>query len=199
MFSPIRIIRRCVLALVAAIALPACAAGDWQLEPDASSLAFVSVKNGSVAESHAFTEFSGHVDDDGARLVVDLASVETAIPIRNERMRELLFEIADHPQAVFTTPLHAGSVTELAPGESRRMEVTGNLELHGEQQELTTTVQVTRSGPDRMVLSTVKPILLSADAFALGEGVTKLREIAGLDSITPMVPVTFSLTFARGE
>lgn len=192
-----RIILRSVLALVAAVALPAFAAGDWQLQPDDSSLAFVSVKNGSVAETHSFTDLSGHVDDDGARLVVDLASVETSIPIRNDRMREFLFEIADHPQAVFTTSMHAQSVDELAPGQSRRIEVSGHLELHGEKQELSASVQITRAGYDRMVLSTVKPILISADAFTLGEGIAKLRDIAGLESITPMVPVTFSLTFAR--
>ena len=192
-----RIILRSVLAVVAVLAMPAFAAGEWQLQPDDSSLAFVSVKNGSVAEPHSFTDLSGRVDDDGARLEVDLASVETSIPIRNERMREFLFEIADHPQAVFTTSMHARSVDELAPGQSRRIEVSGHLELHGAKQELTALVQITRAGYDRMVLSTVKPILISADAFTLGEGIAKLRDIAGLDSITPMVPVTFSLTFAR--
>lgn len=195
--SATRILLRSILALVAAVSLPAFAAGDWQLQPGDSSLAFVSVKNASVAETHSFTDLSGSVDDDGARLVVELASVETAIPIRNERMREFLFEIADHPRAVFTTPMHARSVDELAPGQSRRLEVTGTLGLHGEKQELTATLQVTRAGHDRMVISTVKPILISADAFALGEGVAKLREIAGLDSITPVVPVSFFLTFAR--
>lgn len=192
-----RIILRSALALVAIIALPAFAAGDWQLQPDDSSLAFVSVKNGSVAETHSFTDFSGRVDDDGARLVVELASAETGIPIRNDRMREFLFEIADHPQALFTTSMDAQSMDELAPGQSRRIEVTGQLELHGEKQELGAAVQITRAGPERMVLSTVKPILISADAFTLGEGVAKLRDIAGLESITPMIPVTFSLTFAR--
>ena len=192
-----RIILRSVLAVVAAIALPAFAAGDWQLQPDDSSLAFVSVKNGSVAETHSFTDLSGHVDDEGSRLVVELASVETGIPIRDDRMREFLFEIADHPNAVFNTHMHAQSVPELTPGQSRRIEVTGSLELHGAKQELTALVQITQAGHDRMVLSTVKPILISADAFTLGEGIAKLRDIAGLDSITPMVPVTFSLTFAR--
>jgi polyisoprenoid-binding protein YceI len=194
-----RIILRSALAFVVAIALPAFAIGNWQLQPEESSLAFVSVKNGSVAEAHSFTDLSGGVDDDGARVVVELASVETSIPIRNDRMREFLFEISDHPQAVFTTSMHAQSVDDLAPGQSRRIEVTGSLELHGEQQQLSASVQITRAGYDRMVLSTVKPILISADAFALGDGITRLKEIAGLGSITPMVPVTFSLTFARED
>lgn len=174
----------------------ATAAADWTLVPEESSLGFVSVKNARIAEGHVFTSIEGAVSDSGAELVVDLGSVDTLIPIRNERMRELLFEVASFPTATFRTGIDLDTLEDLAVGESRRMDVSGELDLHGETQPLTATLLVTRTAMDRVGVATTRPIVISADAFALGDGVARLREIAGLDSITPMVPVSFALSFA---
>ena len=48
-------------------------------------------------------------------------------------------------------------------------------------------------------MNTVKPIVVSADQFDLGNGVEALREIAGLANITPTVPVSFTLVFAKTD
>jgi hypothetical protein len=45
-----------------------------------------------------------------------------------------------------------------------------------------------------MVAST-QPLVIDAAKFGLSDGVEKLREIAGLDSISNAVPVTFVMTF----
>lgn len=172
------------------------AAADWTLVAEDSTLGFVSVKNARIAEGHQFTGLRGSVDDEGAELVIDLASVDTLIPIRDERMRELLFEVARFPTATFRTAVDPASFEDLAIGESRRMDVAGELALHGELQPLTATLLVSRSAEDRVSVATTRPIVISADAFALGGGVARLREVAGLDSITPMVPVSFTLSFA---
>lgn len=172
------------------------AAADWTLVPEDSSLGFVSVKNARIAEGHQFTTLRGGVGDEGAELVIDLASVDTLIPIRDERMRELLFEVARFPTATFRTAIDPASFEDLAVGESRRMDVSGELTLHGETQPLAATVLVSRTATDRVSVATTRPIVISADAFALGGGVARLREVAGLDSITPMVPVSFALSFA---
>lgn len=183
--------------LALALALSGASAGaDWSLVPEDSSLGFVSVKNARIAEGHTFEALSGRVSDDGAELVIDLASVDTLIPIRNERMRELLFEVASFPTATFRTAIDLEAMEDLPVGESRRMDVSGELALHGEVQPLTVTLLVSRTAPDRVGVATIRPIVISADAFALGGGVARLREVAGLDSITPMVPVSFSLSFA---
>ena len=78
---------------------PIAAAEHWQVDEAASSLGFVSVKNGVIVEGHRFTSLSGGVVDDTASLSVDLASVDTAIEIRDERMRTMLFEVAEFPMA----------------------------------------------------------------------------------------------------
>ncbi|MGB5200637.1 MAG: YceI family protein, partial [Sedimenticolaceae bacterium] len=77
---------------------------EWQLVPDKSHLSFVSTKKQHIAESHTFKGLQGSVDNDSVGTVaVDLASVDTKIEIRDERMRETLFETKEYPTAVFTT------------------------------------------------------------------------------------------------
>ncbi|MEE4382953.1 MAG: YceI family protein [Pseudomonadales bacterium] len=187
------------LSLVAGCALAASARADWTLVPDDSAVTFVTVKNGAIAEAHYFRDFSGTVDADAARLVIELASVDTLIPIRDERMREMLFEIAEFPKATFEAPVGTALLDDLAPGETKSVEVAGTLSIHGVTRELEATLLLTRAGDDRVLVATTAPVIVSADALDLGEGVERLREVAGLNSITPMVPVELVLSFARDE
>ena len=183
--------------LFAATLANSAANAGWTLDGEPSVVSFVSVKNGTTAEAHKFEELEGSVSHDGARLEVQLASVETLIPIRNDRMRELLFEIASFPEAVFETDLDASALDEIPPGQSKRISVEGTLRLHGESAPVSSELLVSRMQLDRVVVTTVKPIVISADTFGLGDGIDKLREIAGLNAITPMVPVSLSLVFVE--
>lgn len=173
-------------------------AGAWTLDSADSRLAFVSVKAGELAEAHRFDELSGSVSAEGmADLTINLASVNTAIDIRNERMREMLFETTRFAEASATAQLDPAAFTSLAIGETQVQPVTTTLDLHGRQEEVTTDLAVTRIGADKVGVETTAPIIVDARNFGLGEGIDALREIAGLPGITPQVPVTFSLTFTR--
>jgi polyisoprenoid-binding protein YceI len=187
------------LSLVAGCTLANPARADWTLVPADSAVSFVTVKNGAIAEAHHFRDVSGTVDGAAARLVIELASVDTLIPIRDERMREMLFEVADFPKATFEAPVGAAMLDGLAPGEAKAVDVQGTLSIHGVTRELAATLLLTRAGDDRVLVTTTAPVIVSADALGLGDGVERLREVAGLNSITPMVPVELVLTFARGE
>ncbi len=193
-------------ALAATLGLAACSqspaepplAGSWTLDGDASHMAFITVKAGQVTEAHSFTGLSGSVSDTGeAQLVVDLASVDTAIDIRNERMRELLFNVAEFPSATVITTLDPASFANLKTGETLNQPVTATLDLHGASSEITTDLSVTRMGANKVRVATIAPIILAADTYGLGEGVEALREVAKLDSITKQVPVTLSLAFVK--
>ena len=185
-----------LIALAAMLATPAVQAA-WTVDTERSVVSFVSVKNAAVAEAHTFEEVSGSASDSGTRLEIDLASVETLIPIRNKRMREFLFEISSFPQAVFETDRGPDVLRELAPGESRRVTIDGTLTLHGKSREVSAELLISRLSLGRATITTTRPILLSADAFGLSDGIEKLREIAGLNSITPMVPVSLTLVFTE--
>ena len=190
-----------------AIALAACSQsapapleGDWVLDAENSRLAFTSVKAGSIAEAHSFTSLAGSVSADGtATLTIDLASVETNIDVRNERMRNLLFETGMFPSATVTTQLDPAHFEALGVGESIVEPVEATLDLHGAQDTIATDLSVTRIGEGRVQVETTAPIILDAGSYALVDGLDALQEVAGLSGITPQVPVTFSITFEQSE
>ncbi|TIX51762.1 YceI family protein [Alteraurantiacibacter aquimixticola] len=193
--------------ILASLALAACSqapaeeaplAGDWVLAGDESNLAFVTVKAGQVAEAHRFDGLTGSVSADGsATLTIDLASVQTNIDVRDERMRDFLFDVAEFPAATVTTSLDPAAFAALKTGDSLIQPVTATLDLHGASGEIATELAVTRVDEGKVKVATIAPIIVGADAFDLAEGVEELRGLAGLDSITGQVPVTFSLTFEQ--
>lgn len=170
-------------------------AASWALDEGASSVHFVTVKNAVIAETHEFLAFSGAVAGDEAAVTIALGSVETLIPIRNERMREMLFEVASYPEATLTTPVTQAALEALAPGESVEERLSGTLALRGQSIPLELAVRVSRQGADAVRVESLGPVMVSAEQLGLAPGVEALRAIAGLNSITPMVPVSFSLLF----
>ena len=75
---------------------------DWSLINEESRINFISIKASDIAEIHTFKDLSGSVKNSGeAQVIINLASLETLIPIRNERMANLLFETKIYPTASF--------------------------------------------------------------------------------------------------
>lgn len=164
---------------------------DWQLNNDASSLHFISVKKGDIAETHHFKALSGSITDEGkASLAIDLASVNTKIPIRDQRMQEFLFETKAFTTANVSLDLGKDGV------KAGVQSLTATLDLHGVKKEVKADVVVTEAG-DQVQVTTVAPIVVNAPDFSLDAGVEKLRELAQLDVISKAVPVTFNLVFDK--
>ncbi|MEM7644406.1 MAG: YceI family protein [Pseudomonadota bacterium] len=176
-------------------ALPAAAA-DWTLSSDASTLGFVTIKNGDTAEAHSLAGLTGTVAEDGAAsITVPLVNVETYIDIRNERMRDILFAAA--PKATVSAQIDLDALADLAPGARRTQELELTLAANGEEIDYFTDVTITRVADDMVSVSTARPLITDARDLGYDSGVEQLREIAGLDSISPAVPVNFDLMFTR--
>ncbi len=190
-----------LLLSVAACSQPApspLVEGMWTVDGGTSSLSFVTVKNGDVGEAHGFGKLGGSVEPDGtATLTIDLASVDTGVEIRDQRMRDVLFETGTYPEATVTTQLDPESFAKLGIGESVTQKLSGKLDLHGLTSDVEAEVEVLRAGPDRVEVSTLRPIILDAGSLGLGDGVEKLRDLAGLPAISSAVPVSFSITYKR--
>lgn len=192
-------IRSHLLFLVFAPVLMANAAqAQWSLDNDASELSFVTTKADNVAEVHTFDQLSGTIANDGSvQVSIELASVNTMIDIRNERMREMLFETALFPNANITAKVDLAAITAMTPGSTSRTSLEFTLELHGTSKSFTADVMYTRLA-DGAMATTLKPVVVTADSFALVAGVEKLREVAGLTRISNAVPVTFTVVFSQG-
>jgi len=180
-------------ALLLAFALPVLA--QWELDNDHSALNFISVKNSAIAETHSFTSLLGYIGKGGhLQLTIGLDSVETLVPIRNERMREMLFETAKFPTATVSADVDPAILAEVGKGATMNSEVPVKLSLHGMEQTLAVPVTVFSDGGSLRVI-TPRPVLLRAEDFNLGPGVEALRAVAELNNIATAVPVSFSLLF----
>ena len=173
------------------------AQAEWQLVGEHSSISFVSIKNADIAESHSFGEMAGSLAADGQfRVAITLDSVDTLVLVRDERMREVLFDTANHPLAVVSGQIGMDAVGTLDLGHTTAIDAGFELALHGKTTAYTTRVEVTRVSPGQLLVVTLKPVLINATTLGLGEGVEKLQEIAGLAAISKAVPVYFSLQFS---
>ncbi|MEM7702750.1 MAG: YceI family protein [Pseudomonadota bacterium] len=174
------------------------AQGAWSVDANASSLSYVSVKSGEIAESNSFSGFTGSVTPEGAASVsIDLSSLETKVDIRNERMRDIFFEVVDHPTATVTAQIDPAAFDALAVGQSVTQPLKATLNVKGVEAPIETQVSVTRTAEDGVLVTSTEPVIVYADALELTDGLATLQELAGLPSITPVVPVSFSIAFKR--
>jgi len=168
----------------------------WSLDNTNSSIHFVSIKKDSIGELHHFKALEGDIDHHGnASLIIDLSSVETNIPIRNQRMQNLLFNTAKFAKAVVSMNVDVKQLKAMQAGETRVLNVKAELSLSGVKKTIDATVQVLKNNNSGVTVTTLHPIIVNATDFGLEPGVKALQKIAGLPSIATSVPVTFNLVF----
>lgn len=169
-------------------------AGGWTLDGGASSLAFGSIKNDSIGESHMFQAMSGGVDAEGAvALSIDLASVETNIDIRNERMVEHVF--AGVATADLAASIDMAAMEALAVGEHMTAEIDFDLSVLGQEVQWYAPMFVMRVAEDRVLATTDGMVFLTTEEAGVDAGVNVLQELAGLESITRVFPVSARFVF----
>ena len=187
-----------ILAALLTASVPVSA--DWELDGVHSSLSFVSIKAGNIGEVHTFKELSGGVKGDGqATLTIPTASVDTLIPIRDDRMLKHLFETELFPDITMSVTLDAAVLESVANNSVHNATIAGQLSIKDRSTSVQAEVIIAGLASGQVLVTTTKPVLLNAAVVGLDAGVEKLREIAGLPSISQAVPVTFALTFSKTE
>ncbi len=173
-------------------------ASSWQLDNSQSSIKFISIKNNSIGEIHRFKKVQGELLKTGELVVeIDLASVDTNIVIRDDRMKEHLFKISQFPSAKITSFIELEAIEKLSVGESLVLNKEIQLELHGQAVKLRGNFLVTKLINSQIQVATVEPIIVNAPSFLLMPGIDKLKELAKLSSIVSSVPVSASLIFKK--
>jgi hypothetical protein len=167
---------------------------DWQVDNDFSKVSFASVKKQSIGEAHHFKQISGKLTEQGKLSVaIELASVDTMIPIRNERMQKLLFETKFFPQADIVASVDPAHFN-LPVGTSKIVKIQADVGLHGVNKLVDVEVMITKVTAKKLLVNSLKPIIIRPVDFGLDKGVMKLQAVAKLPSITQAVPVNFVLT-----
>lgn len=174
------------------------ASAEWVLKNTESTLNFISVKKSKIAEVHHFKNIAGNVNDNGEVTVsVKLDSVETNIPIRNERMQKFLFEVSQFPLAKVSTQIDNKEIDKLKVGDSFSKKLSFNISIHGQEQVINADMRMTLLAGNKLLVSTIKPTILNLSQFSLIKGIEKLKALAKLPSISSAVPVTVSFIFEK--
>lgn len=173
-------------------------ATPWIVDSKNSNVNFISTKKVNVAEVHNFNSFSGQMDDSGKfQLNIELASVWTNIEIRDTRMKELLFEVGMYPTLSLRSSIDLDKVSAIPVGGTSVMDVSAELEMHGTKQTMPITVTIAKLSEKQLLVVSTQAVIINAANFGLSAGIEKLREIAGLTSISQSVPVTFVLNLSQ--
>ena len=182
----------CVLLLLITQATLA----DWRLTA-ASKVGYVSIKNNVIAEHNYFSGVTGSLNKKGQlKVSIDLSTVETQVDIRNQRMRDLFFEVMQYPEAVVTAQLDMQELAQVESGAPLELVKPFTLSLHGVESTAEAHLRIVSVG-GRAWVSTVRPILISAADFGLEGGVAALRKISGLEAIAGVVPVSVNLKLVK--
>ena len=145
---------------------------------------------------HNFTAISGDISGAGvATLTIDLNTVNTGVALRDQRMRDLLFETVTYPTATVTVAVPATLISGLAVGQTAATDISASLNLHGVTGTITTKVSVQKLSASRVLVQSIAPVLVKAGDYSLTNGVEALRAAVGIASISVAVPVDFALVF----
>ena len=130
-----------------------------------------------------------------ATLNIDLNTVFTNNTVRDQRMRDNLFEIATYPTATVTVTVPSTLLSSLSVGQSAATDITATVNLHGVSATVTTRVSVQRLSSSRILVQSLAPVLTKAADYNLTTGIETLRSLVGAASISAAVPVDFALVF----
>lgn len=184
--------------LATATLLAASATGafaqNWPLNSSIFNLSFGSVTNEDIGEAHTFNTLSGSVSDTGVVSVkVDLTSVQTNIEIRDERMMEFVFEKAG--TATLSTEIDMAAMTDMAVGDMTTLDAFGTLSFLNEDIPVDVPLFMARIAQNKVLVTSDGMLILSTDDLGVDGAIDTLQEIAGLDGITRVSPVTLRLVF----
>ena len=151
----------------------------------------ITTKNNNITEVSDFKVFQASIDKDNKfSAVIDLKSLESYIPIRNERIQTHLFESEIFPKA----EIHAQLSPENLNDGVHQIEF--DVDLHGASTILNAEFMVQTNGNSKTV-TLHKPFVVNADYFGMKQGVDTLKIMANLNSISYTVPMHIILTFEK--
>jgi len=164
----------------------------YRLNLETAVVGVTSTKNDRISERHQIKFKTGTVSSTGqVDLVLDLRTTETNIPIRNERMQQHLF--AQFPLATVSAQLPPDVFAKARAGKAISEPVVVTLVANGVAQTYSMQMVLAQDVMGGLIVSGKTEIDVSL--FGYGAGIEMLRNLAGLLSISTLVPVDFLLPF----
>ena len=184
--------------LASSLMITNSALADWVLDSNNSNLSYGSIKNGFIGESNTFKTISGSIDENGhINIDIDLSSVDTQLELRDQRMRDIVFKVAENASAKLTGDMNLEAHHDQEIGTSRKVEASIGIELVGQKIDYDVMLLVTRLAKNKVMVTPHGVIFLDLEDFELADAIETLRELAGLDRIATAAPMSFYLTFEK--
>lgn len=184
--------------LASSLMITNSALADWVLDSNNSNLSYGSIKNGFIGESNTFKTISGSIDENGhINIDIDLSSVDTQLELRDQRMRDIVFKVAENASAKLTGDMNLEAHHDQEIGTSRKIEASIGIELVGQKIDYDVMLLVTRLAENKVMVTPHGVIFLDLEDFELADAIETLRELAGLDRIATAAPMSFYLTFEK--
>lgn len=190
-----KLILVCVMLLMLS-SYPAFAKGNWVLDERNSHISFFTIKKNEIGESYIFFDFSGKISNNTASISILTDSVDTQVSIRDERIKEFLFDVKNNPTIEISSDVK-NVFDRLEKRSIITAEMPATLTLNGVTTIVRLNVSVSKKGKNELIVSSIKPIIIKAEDYRLTKGVKKLAELVGGISIISVVPVNFTLLFKR--
>ncbi len=189
-----RLSSACAVLLTLGVSLSAQA--NWYLDGESSRLSFITTQNANIADVHRFLVLHGKVDRKGlAQLRIEMDSVNSSVPLRDERMRDVLFDFKHFPEAQISAQIDLQPINDLASGAQLELRLPVTVSLRGKQHTYQAELLATRLDERRFQVVTLEPLMLQAEDFGLQPELETLRKLAGLSAISFSVPVNAVLIF----
>ena len=183
-------------ALLLALGVSLSAQANWYLDGESSRLSFITTQNANIANVHRFLVLHGKVDRKGqAQLRIEMDSVNSSVPLRDERMRDVLFDFKHFPEAQISAQIDLQPINDLASGAQLELRLPVTVSLRGKQHTYEAELLATRLDERRFQVVTLEPLMLQAEDFGLQPELETLRKLAGLSAISFSVPVNAVLIF----
>ncbi len=190
-------IKKVVLATAIVLTSSNTLASIWKLDKSVSEMSFLTVKKDTVPEIQSFDNIDASINGYRAKLVLDTASINTNIDIRDQRIRDWVLKTGLLPNIVLTMDLPEDLIDSFLPGDTLATSLAAQLQVGGAKQTISVDAHITQTEDNKLIVNSKEPVIIDTNKFALTGGVEQLRTVAGLNVITQRIPVFFSLSFDK--
>lgn len=173
---------------------------EWVLKD--ADIVFTSTKTdqkgNDILEQGTFKNHSGLLNKRGEfDIEIELDSVSSDIVIRDQRLKEWLFEVDKFATAHITGQLDAAQISKLSQNETLQLHQPIIIALHDNEVKTNADLLINRVDDRQIKVETVKPIYLNVKDLGMGEGLQQLTDVMKLAKINADVPIIFKGEFVR--
>ena len=142
--------------------------------------------------------YSGYLDKQGnLKMEIELDSVETDISIRDQRIKEWLFETARFPKVEIQSQMDHDWMNALGVHEEASKVQPLTISFHGKTIQTEASLKIIKLDDNTINVMTQEPVHINLLELEMMQGLNSLTEVMDLKSISYLVPVKFQGKFKK--